>query len=54
MANQETKFHGFNAALGFLVVHLGLIPGILVVAGVDDQDVAFFDFHFLDMIISGV
>ena len=28
MAHEKTKFHGFNAALCFLVVHLRLVPGI--------------------------
>jgi len=47
MADEETELFGFNPTLGFCVEHIGLIPGVLVIPGIHNEDVAFFNFHLL-------
>jgi len=47
MTDEEAKLHRFDPALRVGIVHLRLIPGVFVIARVDDEDVAFFDFGFL-------
>ncbi len=45
MAHVKAKFLGFDAALGSWVDIIWLIVRIAMVAGIDDQDIARFDFH---------
>jgi hypothetical protein len=46
MTHEKSKFHGFHTALRLWVVHLRLIPGVSVIACVDDQNVARLDYGF--------
>src|SRR5690554_2070788 len=45
MAHVVAKLFVLNATLCIFVLYIGLVPTILMVASVDDQDVAFFHFH---------